>query len=91
MRERIRRFYNLTGGLVMVIGRFWPVIPTLALPGSLARKRNVYVSEGALPTHTPLFAVWLMIVTLGMGAMTCLPALALGPIAEHLLIFGPLQ
>jgi potassium-transporting ATPase potassium-binding subunit len=84
-------FYNLTGGLAMLIGRFWLVIPTLALAGSLARKRNVYVSEGVLPTHTPLFAIWLILVTLGMDAMTCLPALALGSIAVHLLIFGPPQ
>jgi potassium-transporting ATPase potassium-binding subunit len=75
----------------MVTGRFWLVIPTLALAGSLARKRNVYVNEGPLPTHTPLFTVSLIFVTLGMGAMTCLPALALGPIAEPLLIFGPPQ
>lgn len=74
-----------------MIGRSWLVIPTLALAGSLARKRNVYVSEGALTTHTPLFAVWLTIVTLGMGAINCPAALAFGPIAEHLLIFGPLQ
>lgn len=91
MRERIQRFYNLTGGLATLIERSWLVIPTLALAGSSARKRHVYISEGTLPTHTPLFAVWLIIMTLGMGARTCLPALALGPIAEHLLIFGPLQ
>jgi K+-transporting ATPase ATPase A chain len=65
--------------------------PAAALACSLAKKRNVYVSEGALPRHMPLFAVWLIIVTLGMGEMTCLPAQALGPIAKHLLIFGPPQ
>jgi K+-transporting ATPase ATPase A chain len=81
-------FYNLTGGVAMLIGRFWLVIPTLALAGSLARKRNVYISEGALPTHTPLFGVWLVILTVGMGALTFLPALALGPIVEHLLMVG---
>ena len=81
-------FYNFTGGLAMLIGRFWSIIPMLALAGSLAGKRHVYASAGALPTHTPLFAVWRIIVTLGIGAMTFLPALALGPIVEHLLLFG---
>jgi potassium-transporting ATPase potassium-binding subunit len=81
-------FYNISGGLVMLLGRFWVAIPTLALAGSFAAKKVVHVSEGALPTHTPLFAVWLMVVTLATGAMTFLPALALGPIMEHLLMNG---
>jgi len=80
-------FYNLSGGLVMLIGRFWIAIPILALAGSLARKPTIHVSAGALPTHTPMFAIWLMVVTLSIGGMTFLPALALGPIAEHLLNF----
>jgi len=78
-------FYNVSGGLVMLIGRFWIAIPILALAGSLARKPTIHVSAGALPTHTPMFAIWLMVVTLSIGGMTFLPALALGPIAEHLL------
>jgi len=81
-------FYNVSGGLVMLLGRFWTSIPTLALAGSFAGKKIVHVSEGALPTHTLLFAIWLMIVTLTIGAMTFLPALALGPIVEHLLMNG---
>jgi K+-transporting ATPase ATPase A chain len=81
-------FYNLTGGLAMLIGRFWIALPTLALAGSLARKNIVHVSEGSLPTHPPLFGLWLIVVTLGMGAMTFLPALALGPIVEYLLMVG---
>jgi len=81
-------FYNVSGGLVMLFGRFWTSIPTLALAGSFAAKKVVHVSEGALPTHTPLFAVWLMVVTLTMSAMTFLPALALGPIVEYLLMAG---
>jgi K+-transporting ATPase ATPase A chain len=81
-------FYNVSGGLVMLLGRFWTSIPTLALAGSFAGKKSVHVSEGALPTHTLLFAIWLMIVTLTIGAMTFLPALALGPIVEHLLMNG---
>jgi K+-transporting ATPase ATPase A chain len=79
-------FYNVTGGVAMLIGRFWIAIPTLALAGSLARKQAVHVSEGSLPTHTPLFAVWLVVVVLTVGAMTFLPALALGPIVEHVLM-----
>jgi K+-transporting ATPase ATPase A chain len=84
-------FYNVGGALVMLMGRFWIAIPTLALAGSLARKPTIYVSAGALPTHTPMFAIWLMVVTLSIGGMTFLPALALGPVAEHLLNFGSPQ
>jgi K+-transporting ATPase ATPase A chain len=79
-------FYNVSGGLVMLLGRFWIAVPTLALAGSFAAKRVVHVSEGALPTHTPLFAVWLTVVALVISAMAFLPALALGPIVEHLLM-----
>jgi len=81
-------FYNVSGGLVMLLGRFWIAVPTLALAGSFAAKNVVHISEGALPTHTPLFAAWLMVVTLATSAMTFLPALALGPIVEHLLMVG---
>ena len=81
-------FYNVSGGLVMLLGRFWIAVPILALAGSLARKKIVHVSEGTLPTHTPLFAVWLMVVTLTISALTFLPALALGPVVEHLLMIG---
>ncbi len=81
-------FYNFTGGLAMLVGRFWTVIPTLALAGSLARKKTVHTGEGALPTHTPLFVLWLVVILLGVGALTFLPALALGPIVEHLLLMS---
>lgn len=81
-------FYNVSGGLVMLLGRFWIAIPTLALAGSFAAKKVIHVSEGALPTHTPLFAVWLMVVILLISALTFLPALALGPVVEHLLMIG---
>jgi len=81
-------FYNVSGGVVMLFGRFWIAVPTLALAGSFAAKKVVHVSEGALPTHTPLFAVWLMVVTLATRAITFLPALALGPIVEHLFMIG---
>ncbi|NGZ10069.1 MAG: potassium-transporting ATPase subunit KdpA [Nitrospira sp. LK70] len=78
--------YNVSGALVMLLGRFWTTIPILALAGSFAAKKIVHISEGALPTHMPLFAVWLMIVTVVVSAMSFFPALALGPIAEHLLM-----
>jgi potassium-transporting ATPase potassium-binding subunit len=81
-------FYNLTGGLAMIIGRYWLAIPTLALGGSLAKKKLVPPSEGTLPTHTPLFIFWLIAVVLIVGALNFLPALALGPIVEHFMMVG---
>lgn len=81
-------FYNLTGGIAMLISRFWLAIPTLALAGSLARKKIVPAGPGTLSTHTPLFVVLLIGVVIMVGALTFLPALALGPIVEHLLMRG---
>ena len=80
--------YNLTGGVVMLIARFWLIVPTLAIAGSLAAKRAVPAGAGTLPTHTPLFVFWLIGVVLMVGALSFLPALALGPIVEHLLLRG---
>ncbi|TAJ07077.1 MAG: potassium-transporting ATPase subunit KdpA [Nitrospirae bacterium] len=79
-------YYNTTGGIAMLISRFWLAIPTLALAGSLARKKAVPVGPGTLPTHTPLFIVLLIGVVVLVGALTFIPALALGPIVEHLLM-----
>ena len=79
-------FYNLTGGIAMLISRYWLAVPTLALAGSLVRKKLVPVSDGTLPTHTPLFIFWLIAVVLIVGALNFLPALALGPIVEHFLM-----
>jgi K+-transporting ATPase ATPase A chain len=79
-------FYSITGGLAMLIGRYWLAVPTLALAGSLVRKKMVPASEGTLPTHTPLFIFWLVAVVLIVGALNFLPALALGPIVEHLMM-----
>lgn len=76
-------FYSLTGSAAMLIGRFWLAVPTLALAGSLARKKRLPVGVGTLPTHTPLFVAWLIGVVVIVGALTFFPALALGPIAEH--------
>ena len=79
-------FYNLTGGLAMLISRFWLAIPTLAIAGSLAKKKLVPAGPGTLATHTPLFVVLLIGVVILVGALTFIPALALGPIVEHLLM-----
>jgi K+-transporting ATPase ATPase A chain len=77
-------FYNLMLGLAMLFSRYWLMIAVLAIAGSLANKKIVPVGAGTLPTHTPLFAVLLMITVLMVGALTFVPALALGPIVEHL-------
>jgi K+-transporting ATPase ATPase A chain len=79
-------FYNLTGGLAMLISRYWLAIPTLALAGSLVRKKKVPASAGTLPTHTPLFVGWLVGIVSLVAALNFIPALALGPIVEHLLL-----
>lgn len=81
-------FYNLTGGLAMLLARYWLAIPTLAIAGSLAGKKLVPAGPGTLPTHTPLFVAMLIGVVIIVGALTFIPALALGPIVEHLLMTG---
>jgi K+-transporting ATPase ATPase A chain len=77
-------FYNVLGGIVMLLARYWVALPALAIAGSLSRKKIVPVSAGTLPTHGPLFVTMLVGVVLLVGALTFLPALALGPIAEQL-------
>ena len=77
-------FYNSLLGLAMLISRFWLMVPVLAIAGSLARKKFVPVSAGTLPTHTPLFVVMLAGIVILVGALTFVPALALGPIVEQL-------
>ena len=79
-------FYNLTGGLAMLMSRYWLAVPALALAGSLARKKKVPAGAGTLPTHTPLFVGWLIAIVLIIGALNFLPALALGPIVEQLML-----
>jgi K+-transporting ATPase ATPase A chain len=79
-------WYNLTIGLAMLIGRFLMIIPLLAAAGSLAAKKQVPVSAGTFPTHGPLFVGLLVGVVLIVGALTFFPALALGPIVEHLML-----
>lgn len=80
--------YNLLGGIVMCAGRFWTAIPVLALAGSLAAKKTAPAGAGTLPTHTPLFCCLLVAVVLVVGALTFIPALALGPVVEHLQMPG---
>jgi potassium-transporting ATPase potassium-binding subunit len=77
---------NSTLGIAMLFGRFFLIIPTLALAGSLVRKQHVPPSAGTFPTHTPLFVVLVIGVIVIIGALTFLPSLALGPIVEQLKI-----
>ena len=78
-------FYNTALGLAMFIGRFWVIIPVLAIAGSLAKKKQVPAGLGTLPTHTPLFVALLIGVIVIVGALTFMPAWALGPFAEQLM------
>lgn len=82
-------FYNITGGIAMFLGRFWIIVPTLALAGSLARKKLIPHSAGTLVTHTPLFVALLTGIVLIVALLTFVPALALGPIVDHLQLFNP--
>ncbi len=77
-------FYNTALGLAILFGRYWLAVPVLAIAGSLARKKIVPPGAGTLPTHTPLFVGLLVGVVILVGALTYVPALALGPVVEHL-------
>jgi K+-transporting ATPase ATPase A chain len=79
-------WYDLTGALCMLFGRFLFIIPALAIAGSLANKKVVPTSAGTLPTHGPLFVGLLVATVIVVGALTFLPALSLGPIVEHFLM-----
>lgn len=79
-------YVNTTGGLAMLVARYWLAVPTLAIAGSLARKARVPGGPGTLPTHQPLFVGLLIAVVVLVGALSFLPALAVGPIAEHLML-----
>ena len=81
-------FYNVTGAFCMFIGRFAPIVASLAMAGSLAGKKYVPASLGTLPTDKVPFALWLTLVILIVGALTFFPALSLGPIVEHLQMLG---
>ncbi len=81
-------FYNTALGICMFFARYWLIVPALAIAGSLARKKKVPASAGTLSTHTPLFIAWLTGVIMIVGALSFVPALALGPIVEHLMVFA---
>jgi K+-transporting ATPase ATPase A chain len=82
-------FYNTLLGVAMFASRYWLIIPTLAIAGSLARKKYSPPSAGTLPTHQPLFVVMLVSTVLLVGALTFVPALALGPVVEQLQMISP--
>jgi K+-transporting ATPase ATPase A chain len=77
-------FYATAIGIVMLVGRYWVIVPVLAIAGALAKKKLVPTTAGTLPTHTPLFVMLLAGTVLLIGSLTFVPALALGPIVEHL-------
>jgi K+-transporting ATPase ATPase A chain len=81
-------FYNTALGLAMLFARYWLAVPVLAMAGSLAAKKSVPPGPGTLPTHTPLFVVLLIGVVVLVGALTFIPALALGPFVEHLIMIA---
>ena len=77
-------WFNTTLGLCMLVGRFFLMVPVLAIAGSLGRKQAVPVSAGTFPTGTPLFAGLLTAVVLIVVGLTYFPVVALGPVVEHL-------
>jgi len=81
-------FYNTALGIAMLFARFWLMVPVLALAGALAAKKKVPAGVGTLPTHTPLFIFFLIAVVVIVGALTFIPALALGPVVEHLALYS---
>jgi K+-transporting ATPase ATPase A chain len=83
-----KSFYATAGGICMFVARYWIIVPVLAIAGSLARKKIVPASSGTLPTDGPLFVLLLAGTVILVGALTYVPALALGPIIEHLQLAG---
>jgi K+-transporting ATPase ATPase A chain len=81
-------FYNAALGVCMWLGRYWPIIAVLGVAGSLAAKKRIPVTAGTMPTHGPTFIILLIGTVLLVGALTFVPALALGPIVEHLTLWG---
>ena len=72
----------------MAVSRYWLAIPALAIAGALAAKKRIPAGAGTLPTHTPLFVVLLIGTVVVVGTLTFIPALALGPSVEHLVMIG---
>ncbi len=81
-------FYNTLLGLVMWLGRFGVIVPVLAIAGALAAKKRLPVTTGTMPTHGPLFVFLLIGIVLMVGLLNYVPALALGPMVEHLMLWG---
>jgi K+-transporting ATPase ATPase A chain len=81
-------FYNIALALTMWLGRYWPIVAVLAIAGSLAAKKRVPVTAGTMLTHGPTFVILLIGTVVLVGALTFVPALALGPIVEHLTLLG---
>jgi len=81
-------FYNLLGALAMLLGRYVPALAVLAMAGSLAEKKYIPPSLGTLPTDRAPFVIWLVLVVIIIGALTFFPALALGPVVEHLMMIS---
>ena len=81
-------WYNTTLGLAMLFGRFAMIVPILALAGSLARKKLIPAGPGTFPVSGPLFTTLLVGTVLLVGALTYVPALVLGPVVEHFLMYG---
>jgi len=81
-------FYHVTLGIAMFFSRYALMVPVLAIAGSLAAKKKIPSGPGTLPTHTPLFVVLIIATVLIVGALTFFPALAVGPIVEHLMMAG---
>jgi potassium-transporting ATPase potassium-binding subunit len=81
-------FYNSALALCMWLGRYWPIVAVLAVAGSLAAKKRIPVSDGTMPTHGITFVILLIGTVLLVGALTFVPALALGPIVEHIMMWG---
>ncbi|KAF5034250.1 Potassium-transporting ATPase potassium-binding subunit [anaerobic digester metagenome] len=80
-------FWTIAGAVAMFVSRYWLIVPVLALAGSLAGKKRLAQGPGTLPTHGAIFVALLMVVVLVVGALTFVPALALGPVAEQLALF----
>ncbi len=81
-------FYNIAGGIEMLLARYWIAIPMLAIAGSMAKKPLTPKSAGTLRTHTPLFIIFIISVTVIISGLSFLPSLVLGPIVEHLMLWG---
>jgi K+-transporting ATPase ATPase A chain len=81
-------FYNIAGAIAMLVGRFWMIVPAMAIAGSLASKKSVPASAGTFPTTGGLFVGLVVGVIVIIGGLTFFPALALGPIVEHLAMTG---